>query len=248
MNFEQVIPFIFLIFLTIVLFLWVIGDYKETKKLFGRVAARRDLRRLIAIALCILIYFSIGFAIFSFFIKFDIFGLSIAFSTLMLPFALGSIGYASTWCKRRRLAGIVLLDLGQYFNPTAGILLGGFFITIATRLVFSAFSNNLPIAVQSTLQALIYAAILGCYGGLWILLSLSKIEIRERGICYPFFVITWEVIEAYRWIGSGRNTLCIRHQATCPFFPVLKFQISLAHKSRVEQLLLQYLPAKSNLT
>lgn len=248
MNYYQVSSIILLIFLFIVLLLLLSVSYRETTRLFGRVVARRDLRRLRAIALGVWLYFSMGFAIFSFFIRFDIFGLSIAFSTLMLPFALGSIGYASTWRKRQRLAGIVLLDLGRYFDTTAGILLGGFFIAIATRLVRSAFSNNLPIGVQTTLQALIYATIFGCYGVLWILLSLSNIEIRERGICYPFFVIKWEIIEAYRWIGVGRNTLCIRHQATSPLFPVLKFQIPPAHKSRVEQLLLQYLPAKSNLT
>lgn len=187
-------------------------------------------------------YFGFGFVIFSSLIKFGTVGFHRAGFTLVLPPVLGLVGYVLTWSGRKKCAGVVLLDLGRYFEEsTVGILVAGLSIVNAVNLVISAFSHFSK-SSEIAFYWLIGAMIFGFLGISWILLSLNHLEIRERGICYPFTVIKWEVIEAYRWIGYQENTLCLRHRAKFPFFPLLKLKIHLANKSRVEQLLSQYLP------
>lgn len=232
--------YLFLI-LIIALFLWMFAIYQETKKLFGVVVARKDLHRLKIISLAILAYFGLGCAIFFFGMSLKVtrLYLDIAAFMLILPILLGLSSEAASWGRRKRLAGNVLLDLGRYSNEssTVGMVLGGLYILMA---VVSTFSNFLKDAATA-IQTLIYLTIWGSFGSIWLLLSLSHLEIREKGICFPFTVINWEKIAAYRWLGSQENTLCIRHQAKFPFFPLLKFKIPLVHKDRVKQLLSHYL-------
>lgn len=75
---------------------WITNRYKEIKKLFGRVAARKDLRRLSAIALCVLVYYSIGVTVFSFFTRLSSVEFYITGSSLFLPFMLSLLALAST--------------------------------------------------------------------------------------------------------------------------------------------------------
>lgn len=235
----------FLIFLTILiitLFLWIFTMYAESKKLFGSRVARRNLHQIKAFVLGLLVYFCFGFAVFSYFIQFGIVGIHITGCIVVLPTVLGCMLYVLTWSKRRARAGVVLLDLGRYSkNSAVGILVAGLWIVSAVNLVISAFSDfskGSDIAFFSLISAIICV----CYAICFIWLFLSHLEIREKGICFPFTVIKWEVIEAYRWIGDRENKLCILNKAKFPFNPLLKFEIPLADKSRVEQILLQYLP------
>jgi len=134
-------------------------------------------------------------------------------SSLSILYLLPTIGFGLwglSWPYRKRASGGLLLDVGRTWQNNIlfwiGIMEGG----VATFVTWLSFSSLLgsPDTVEGLLR-MPRVAFWWMLCALLISIGLSKLELREKGLCFLYTVIPWQRVSAYRWEGSRRNTFTI---------------------------------------
>lgn len=164
------------------------------------------------------------------------------------------ITYLLSWLWRRKKAGSLVLDLGRPLPSKLIFLLG---VCQAVAAVFLSFSLlqlisggdqnfrtpdayfSLVLSSLSTVIGSWSLAILFCSMGL------SKLQLRENGICYMFMRMGWQRITSYTWERAKPNVLTIRFKPRFPLIPGFwSLPLPIARKDDVEHILAEYLPGK----
>jgi ankyrin repeat protein len=211
--------------------------YVVSVRMGGHEAASRYLR-------CVIPFFLIGlsFAFIFIFIlpvlgKFGWLSFSI---TIILAVSYGI--YLLTWYWRKRQAGSLLLKVGQLSANKFFFQIGRFQAVVATLYsalfifqVSTGFSSSDSLANS-------LAMLLNCWTLAIVSVSsgLSKLELRENGICYMFGLIRWETITSYAWKRSQNQNypLTIQLKRRFRLLPGFRsFPIPSTHRDTVEQIL-----------
>jgi hypothetical protein len=223
---------IFLVFFGVLMAISLGIGYLIAVRLIGREAAQRNLRQVIP---CFLIGIALAFII-------SLFG-KYAWLMYHLLFAAGSCIYLLTWYWRKRQAGSLLLQLGRLSANKFMFWIGVFeaVIAILQSALFIAQVSDGFSSYDSLVSSLAQVVIYWTMAIVFISFGLSRLELRENGICYTFLLTRWERITSYAWEKSKNSTLTIRFKPRFPFFLGFgSIPIPSAHKDAVDRILAQH--------
>lgn len=160
-------------------------------------------------------------------------------AVLALIFVLGSI---VNWFWRKRQTGLLLLNVGQTRSHRltlgAGVIftllaMGQTYILITRTTETFAEDNNL------LLSQIVFNWALAIF---FIVNGLSKLELREKAICFMSAILKWDEIKSYKWEGKQGNILTTWHKKQFLGFPNHQtFPIPAHKKAAVESILNEYL-------
>jgi len=157
-----------------------------------------------------------------------------ALTSISLLVSVGIWASIATWPRRRRQAGLVLLDISPYKRPKRVLVLVGLFVLIGIAILFKP-ESEIEIKDFSSSFLFLSFAIFALLSGL------THVEIREGGILFFFRFIKWRQIEFYEWEGENGLTLTLRLRQRFTFFRTLSLPIRVPHKDTAEDLMTRYL-------
>ena len=223
--------YLFILLSTIVILLWI--GFLITRATLGPQAARRNLYYSSAwLAAGVLAAILLAFA--------GRYGLMILYGL----YALSVYVWLFSWPMRKRSAGELKLEVGRTTQNKAlfwvGLLLSG--VAVAMTLSLLDKLTGPMITASGILFNLVELAFWWAPAALFLLLGLSDLEIREKGLSYLYAWQPWERIEAFGWDDDKPNTLLLR---VIPRTPLSRRYVSLtipsAQKEAVDQLIDDYI-------
>lgn len=222
--------------------------YAIAKRNLGYEAAKRGLRHgmfgiFIGILLYILILATLGLA-FTF--------ISPKFRMMTDFHVLGSlifIAFLPFYFSQRRQSGQTLLDAGRNIQIRIIFRVGLFQIFHATFQTFLFISDIIEHSYDNywgadqTVMTLVFLWVMA---GWLILLGLTKLEFREKGIYFMLGAISWERMESYYWEQSKSSTLTIRlRKGKMPFAQrFASLAIPARYRAAVDQIMREQLTSK----
>ena len=157
-----------------------------------------------------------------------------------------------SWLARKRAAGRLLLNVGRtWYNKQlfrAGVV--GIALAVIFSLVVFATITSFSDAVLQ--QEEIYhqapkiavAWLLPAFG---ISLGLTKLELRENGICFLYTFVSWRRMKSYFWERSKPNTLTIRFVPLLPLSPgFMSIAIPNQHRNEVNRIVQTHISVNSS--
>lgn len=128
----------------------------------------------------------------------------------LLP-VLGFGLWGLTWPYRKSKAGDLLFDAGRTWHSKMLFWVGIAESGVATFVTWLSLERMFasPDTADKVLQTP-RVAFWWMIAILLISIGLSKLEIRERGICFLYTFLPWRRISAYRWETSRPSTLTIK--------------------------------------
>ncbi|MFV1977670.1 MAG: DUF5673 domain-containing protein, partial [Candidatus Scalindua sp.] len=136
-------------------------------------------------------------------------------------FLLGSVGiWASiaTWPRRRRQAGLLLLDISLSKHPKKLLVAFGLIVIAGIVPLFKPVSEIKIGEFSFSILFLSFAIYI-------LFVGLNQVEIREGGILLSGRFIKWQQIEFYEWEGENGLTLTLRLRQRFTFFRTLSLPI-----------------------
>jgi hypothetical protein len=212
------------------------GIYVTTAYSSGYEAAKRTLRYVVLV-------FLVGGLVFA--LLYQLFGAKYSLFSLAVLFLTGISIWLLSWRFRKQEAGALLLFVGgTEYNQLylAGALFWVAIVSLQTWQFFQRVAKGLPqdTSLVSSVSSLI---INWTNSTLFMVLGLSKLEIRENGICFWLRFFAWQKVESYRWKHSKTSTLTIFLKSRFPFFPgLMSIPIPAQHLEAVNHILNQKLP------
>jgi len=145
----------------------------------------------------------------------------------------GLIPWSLTWFLRKQEAGTLLADLGRTSHNKISLSVSLLYLVILVYLFLEFALWYLGFG----LYFLLYWCLFFQFS--WLLvLSFSKLEFRENGICFQYSLIQWHRINSYIWEQSKPNTLIIRYKPRLqPFSSFIKMVIPTRYKNKVSNIL-----------
>jgi hypothetical protein len=243
---------IFLGLFLLILLISVGVGYAIASRTFGHEVAQKNLRTVLPL---FFISFLGGTAI-AFVLpllgKYGRLGYNILFAVFFITYPLT---YPLSWLWRRKKAGSLVLDLGRLSSSKLIFWFGVFQAVVAAFLSFSllqlvlrgAQNFRTPDAYFSLVLSSLSTVIPGwSVAILFCSMGLSRLQLRENGICYMFTRMGWQRITSYTWERAKPNVLTIRFKPRFPLIPGFwSLPLSIARKDDVEHILAEYLPSKS---
>jgi len=223
------------VFLVILIAILMIGiGYAIASSTVGRETAQRNLRRTTLLI-------PLGFVLA---IGLNSLG-KYAFIICNFLFAAYVSLWILTWNWRKRKAGVLLLDAGRISARKLTFWCGvfeGLLAILKTWSAISQISTGLP---SSTNMVEVISQLI-LYWSLAILLlstGLSRLELRENGICYMFSTVKWGKLTSYKWSEENTNVVTIGFKS--PRFPLARKSFSLsipsAYRDAVDRILAEHL-------
>ncbi|NEQ67274.1 MAG: leucine-rich repeat domain-containing protein, partial [Symploca sp. SIO2D2] len=165
------------------------------------------------------------------------------FSSLLsfgLLYYVGCIPWSLSWFSRKREAGVLLAYIGRTRQHKTMLWTGLIYLAIFVYLFlkFALWHVNFWFGLLF---------IWFCFFQfIWfVVIGLSKLEFREKGICFMYSLIKWYRINSYVWDGSQLNILKIRLKPLFGLFPDFKrIVIPKKHRDMVNNILEDKLPEK----
>jgi len=227
----------FLIFFLVLMAISLGIGYAIAEKMIGREAAQRNLRYVLP---WLLFGFAIAFLIPSFG-KYGWISFHILYAVVINIWLL-------SWFFQKQEAGVLLLDIGK--NGQSKFFFWGGLLEVAlavymTWLFFKQVSRGFPQYSSLEMEASKLTS-LWSFAIFFMALGLSKLEFREKGICFMFSFITWQKVKSHNWEQSKPNTLTIRFKPRYPLFPgFMSMAIPAKHRDAVSHILNERLPNKN---
>ncbi|MEC4989509.1 MAG: hypothetical protein SAJ37_12230 [Oscillatoria sp. PMC 1068.18] len=147
------------------------------------------------------------------------------------------LGYVVSWRWRKQQAGYLLLTLGKTGSRKLLLLASLIQVIIATcfiAMTLVCWLENLSASYYQLLFQLSPAIFFVLLTILCLLVSQSRLELRERGICPGFCTIKWEQVAGYQWEGKKKRLLRVYFQASFPFVKNWTWRINDKHREAVE--------------
>ncbi len=229
---------VFIVVIGIMAMVFALGHGARRREV-GSKAATRDARRGIAV-IGITLLLGVGFYRFLPGLWGDPSKRGLLFFLLAAPLW-ASIAWLS-W--RKRQGGRVLLDLGRSRLQKMQ-LVAGCFIAGLNMLVLVGRLLGTEDAMGVDISQLLFGISLGV---LFLVLGLSHVEIRERGIFYSDRFVKWVRVESYAWEGEGGLTLTLEVQGRLSVFRHLSLPVPSIHKEAIEDLLARNLSGNKGTT
>ncbi|MCJ8278930.1 MAG: DUF5673 domain-containing protein [Rivularia sp. ALOHA_DT_140] len=165
--------------------------------IIGEEVARRNLQGVLPIGVLI----GILIAFFSYYLS------NINF--LLILISIFVIGHIGTWFWRKSHTGLLLLNVGQTRNHWLVLTSGSIFLVYAIRQSYLLIAQTNDIFSENSNILLSQTAINWALAILLLVSGLSKLELREKAICFMTAVIPWDEIKSYKWEGKKGNILTI---------------------------------------
>lgn len=200
----------------------------------GKEAAQRSLRSVLPIGVLVgvLIAFS-GYYLSN--IEF----LLVALAVLSLIFIIGSL---VMWFWRKQYTGSLLLNVGRTRSHWLILGTGMIFLLLAVGQTYTLIIQTAEFFSEDN-NILLFNIVINWALAIFLLVSgLSKLELREKAICFMAAVIKWDEIKSYKWEGKQQNILTIwlkKRFLGLPNFKILP--ISVNQKAAVEAILSEHL-------
>lgn len=232
------------IFVGIFLLIGVGGGYAIASRIWGQEVAYRRLRDTIPFFLLgVLIAWASSFGI-------PVLETSYIFFSLSILYAIFIAIYLLSWLWRKKKAGFLVLDLGRTVNNK--ILLGlGLIETLSASAFTFVFLDQVSSETNYSGMDEIYLLSLAIF--LWTLAifffgrGVSRLQIRENGLCYQCSILNWHKIISYAWEESKPSILTFRLQQKSPFLPKLvSLKIPPDKQNEVEYILANYVPGQTS--
>ncbi|MBE9212277.1 hypothetical protein IQ247_06065 [Plectonema cf. radiosum LEGE 06105] len=200
----------------------------------GKEAAQRNLRSVLPIGVFIgvLIAFS-GYYLSN--IEF----LLLVLAVLSLIFIIGSL---VIWFWRKQKTGSLLLNVGRTRSHWLILGTGIIFLLLAVGQTYTLITQTSEFFSEDNNILLFNLVINWALAILLLVSGLSKLELREKAICFMTAVIRWDEIKSYKWEGKQQNILTIwlkKRFLGLPNFKILP--IPLSKKAAVEAILSEHL-------
>jgi hypothetical protein len=227
----------FLIFFLVLMVISLGIGYAIAQGMIGREAARRNLRYVLPWLLC-------GFAI-TFLIP--LLG-KYGWVSFYILYAVGMGIWLLSWLLRKQESGVLLLDVGKNVQSKLLFWVGLLEVAVAgflTWLFFEQVSRGFPLYSSLGIEAskLVFWWSFAIF---FMALGSSKLEFREKGICFMFSFIAWQRVRSHHWEPSKPNTLTIRFKPRYPLFPgFMSMAIPAKHRDAVSHILNERLPDKN---
>lgn len=218
--------------------------YMLDRRMLGRAAASEKLRQ-VCLSICIAFILVIFLLILG--------SLIASRGYLINPFLLffipwfAFLAYLATWPWRKKRAGSLLLDAGRTSQQKLMCRLGllqlvcAIWLTIHSMYYIQAIGKGWrPFPGHDLFIMYIWSGV--AYS---LLMGMSRLEIRENGLCYMAMLMHWKHIKYYQWDKQKTNVLMIRCRAGSPFFWNYTLSIPPHHREAVQHLLREYLPDKN---
>ena len=158
---------------------------------------------------------------------------------LILPVVfviLGIWGIIAVWLQRKRRAGAVLLDMGQFKRQV-------WWVTLSTVLMVLAGIGVVRALVEMHLgmMALLIGILLLSLGVFNVFSGWSRLEFAEGGVFYFPFALKWEWIESHGWGGRSNHNLIFKVDRGWWRKAQLPWPIASARREAIEDVLAQRL-------
>lgn len=147
-------------------------------------------------------------------------------------------GFLFTFATHKQKAGPLLVDIAPFPNRWVLIL-------SSVVVVIGGFSNSFDFVTENTKYSYLISVVMGLFmGGLFIIMSLGRIQIYENGILAYWSLIKWGRIESFRWVDDhGKSpAIQLKYNGKMPsFLRNGAIPIPIEKKAQVETLLEQFL-------
>ena len=157
-----------------------------------------------------------------------------------------------SWPLRKRKAGSLLLDAGRTWHNKQLLRGGkvGIVSAIPTTLIVFVANVSLPASLRQQEiyhQALVLAVVWAVPAFAISLGLMTKLELRENGICLVCMFISWRRITSYEWERSKPNTLTIRFPPLLPLSPgFMSIAIPSQHRDEVNRIVQTHVSVSSS--
>lgn len=198
-------------FIAYVLIFLIVGlgiGYLIATKLLGREAATRNIRYVLP-------YMVVGAA----------FGLILTqldgvYSQLAFPliYVVGVSVWLLSWPSRNRESGGLLLRAGRNSQSKLSFWIGVFEAIVSVVLSLELFLVPISSFEDVSSEIALVATFLAI-SVFFISIGLSKLELKENGLCFMFMFIAWSQMIAYKWEPSNPNTLTLKYKPRFRLMP-----------------------------
>lgn len=151
-----------------------------------------------------------------------------------LAYVAGVLTWLLSWPVRQQGAGNVLLNAGRTLQNKLLFWIG--ILEVGMALYFTWPSLIVP--VRSVEYISIFQVIFWwVFAVFFLVLGLSQLELRERGLCFMYTFVTWQRMKSYVWEPSRPNTLTIEVKPYLPLMPkFISITVPKSHRDAIEQI------------
>lgn len=216
-------------FIAYVLIFLIVGlgiGYLIATKMLGHEAATRNIRYVLP-------YMAVGAA----------FGLMLTqldgvYSQLAFPliYVVGVSVWLLSWPSRHRDSGGLLLRAGRNSQSKLSFWIGVFEAIVSAVLSLELFLVPISSFEDVSSEIALVATFLAI-SVFFISIGLSKLELRENGLCFMFMFIAWSQMTSYKWEPSNPNTLTLKYKPRFPLMPgFMSIKVPPRHRADVDRI------------